>query len=103
MDLNIYKDLKRDVEGVFVNVHPIQRGGVLTLEARKSLLEFGDGYSVCDYCFESRVDLVQKPPVRNLVADIAEFLNMDEVRFTAGCRHAKWAAMHMVCEPGDSI
>ncbi|MCL7414533.1 MAG: O-phospho-L-seryl-tRNA:Cys-tRNA synthase [ANME-2 cluster archaeon] len=103
MDLNIYKNLERNVEGIFVNVHPIQRGGVLTPEARKALLEFGDGYSVCDYCFESRVDLVQKPPVRNLVQDIVEFLNMDDVRFTAGCRHAKWAAMHMACEPGDSI
>jgi len=28
---------------------------------------------------------------------------MDDVRFTAGCRHAKWAVMHMVCEPGDTV
>jgi len=52
---------------------------------------------------ESRVDLVENPPVHDLTQDIAEFLNMDDVRFTAGCRHAKWAAMHMVCEPGDTV
>ncbi|MCG2735005.1 MAG: O-phospho-L-seryl-tRNA:Cys-tRNA synthase, partial [Candidatus Methanoperedenaceae archaeon] len=96
-------NVTRGVSETYVNVHPIQRGGVLTAEARKALLEFGDGYSVCDYCFESRVDLVENPPVHDLTQDIAEFLNMDDVRFTAGCRHAKWAAMHMVCEPGDTV
>lgn len=103
MDLRKYKNLTRGVEDTFVNVHPIQRGGVLTGEARKALLEFGDGYSVCDYCFEARVDLVQKPPVRDFTYDVAEFLNVDDVRFTAGCRHAKWAAMHMITEPGDTV
>ena len=29
-----------------VNVNPIQRGGLLTAEARKALQEFGDGYSI---------------------------------------------------------
>lgn len=103
MNLNLYKNLKRGVESNFINLNPIQRGGVLTVEARKAVLEFADGYSVCDYCFESRVDLVQNPPVRNLTEDIAEFLNMDDVRYTAGCRHAKWAAMHMVGKPGDTV
>jgi len=95
--------LNRGIESTYINLNPIQRGGVLTAEARKAALEFADGYSVCDFCFESRVDLVQNPPVRNLTADIAEFLNMDDVRFTAGCRHAKWAAMHMVTEPGETL
>jgi Sep-tRNA:Cys-tRNA synthetase len=57
MDTKKYKNVTRGVSETYVNVHPIQRGGVLTAEARKALLEFGDGYSVCDYCFESRVDL----------------------------------------------
>ncbi|WP_091689939.1 O-phospho-L-seryl-tRNA:Cys-tRNA synthase [Methanococcoides vulcani] len=103
MNLDIYKNLNRGVESTYINLNPIQRGGVLTAEARKAALEFADGYSVCDFCFESRVDLVQNPPVRNLTADIAEFLNMDDVRYTAGCRHAKWAVMHMVTEPGETI
>ncbi|MCX9013979.1 MAG: O-phospho-L-seryl-tRNA:Cys-tRNA synthase [Candidatus Methanoperedens sp.] len=103
MELNKYKNITRGISDTYVNVHPIQRGGVLTGEARKALLEFGDGYSVCDYCFEARVDLVDKPPVKDFTQDVAEFLNMDDVRFTAGCRHAKWAVMHMVCEPGDTV
>jgi len=103
VNLDRYRDVTRGIQDKYVNVHPIQRGGVLTGEARKALLEFGDGYSVCDYCFEARVDLVSKPPIREFTQDVAEFLNMDEVRFTAGCRHAKWAAMLMACEPGDTI
>lgn len=103
MDLNKYTNLKRGTESTYINLNPIQRGGVLTGEARKAVLEFADGYSVCDYCFESRVDLVKNPPINNLTADIAEFLNMDDIRFTAGCRHAKWAVMHMVAEPGQTI
>src|SRR3989304_7359327 len=103
MDFKKYRNVIRGLSETYVNVLPIQRGGVLTAEARKALLEFGDGYSVCDYCFESRVDLVENPPVHSLVQDVGEFLNMDDVRFTAGCRHAKWAAMHMVCEPGDTV
>lgn len=103
MQLNKYRNITRGISDTYVNVHPIQRGGILTGEARKALLEFGDGYSLCDFCFEARVDLLDKPPVRDLIDDIAEFLNMDDVRFTAGCRHAKWAAMHMVCQPGDTV
>lgn len=103
MDLKKYRELTRGIQDVYVNVHPIQRGGILTAEARKALLEFADGYSVCDYCFESRVDLVENPPIRDFVGDVAEFLNMDDVRFTAGCRHAKWSVMHMACEPGDTV
>jgi len=41
MDLNKYKNLTRGISDTYVNVHPIQRGGVLTAEARKALLEFG--------------------------------------------------------------
>jgi len=46
MDLKKDKNITRGVSDTYVNVHPIQRGGVLTGEARKALLEFGDGYSV---------------------------------------------------------
>jgi Sep-tRNA:Cys-tRNA synthetase len=76
-----------------INIHPIQRGGILTDNARKVLVEWADGYSVCDLCFEGRVDLIENPPVREFRDDVAGFLNMDEVRFTAGARHAKFAIM----------
>ena len=94
MDLNRYSpnNLKRTSKGL-INIHPIQRGGILTDEARKVLLEWADGYSVCDVCLEGRVDLLKNPPVNELKQDIAEFLGMDTARFTAGARHAKFAVM----------
>ncbi len=85
-------NLKRPSKGL-INIHPIQRGGILTEEARKVLLEWADGYSVCDVCLEGRVDLLKNPPVDALKQDIAEFLGMDTARFTAGARHAKFAVM----------
>ncbi len=94
MDLNRYSpnNLKRPSRGL-INIHPIQRGGILTEEARKILLEWADGYSVCDVCLEGRVDLLKNPPVDALKQDVAEFLGMDTARFTAGARHAKFAVM----------
>ncbi|RLI13591.1 O-phospho-L-seryl-tRNA:Cys-tRNA synthase, partial [Candidatus Bathyarchaeota archaeon] len=44
-------------EGV-VNLNPIQRGGILPEEARRALLEFGDGYSMCDFCLKGRIDMI---------------------------------------------
>ncbi len=85
-------ELQRPSKGM-INVHPIQRGGILTEEARKVLLEWGDGYSMCDLCFEGRVDLIDNPPIKRFKEEVAEFLGMDEVRFTAGARHAKFVAM----------
>ncbi|WP_290623648.1 MULTISPECIES: O-phospho-L-seryl-tRNA:Cys-tRNA synthase [unclassified Archaeoglobus] len=84
--------LERPSKGM-INIHPIQRGGILTEEARKLLLEWGDGYSLCDLCFEGRVDLIDNPPVKKFKEEVAEFLGMDDVRFTAGARHAKFVAM----------
>ncbi len=94
MNLDRYSpnNLKRPSSGM-INVHPIQRGGILTEEARQVLLEWADGYSVCDLCLEGRVDLVKNPPIEEFKRDVAEFLNMDEVRFTAGARHAKFVIM----------
>mgnify|MGYP000427397059 CR=1 FL=1 len=71
-----------------VNVNPIQRGGVLTPEAEKALLEFGDGYSICDFCLKGRIDLIRRPPVEDFLRDVASFLNMDLVRLTNRCRDA---------------
>ncbi|HIH70078.1 O-phospho-L-seryl-tRNA:Cys-tRNA synthase [Methermicoccus shengliensis] len=85
-------NLKRPSSG-YINIHPIQRGGILTPEARKVLLEWADGYSVCDLCFEGRVDTIKKPPIVEFKQDVAEFLGMDDVRFTAGARHAMFVVM----------
>jgi Sep-tRNA:Cys-tRNA synthetase len=101
--LQKYCGISRNIEESFINIHPIQRGGVLTAEARKVLLDFGDGYSMCDYCFEARIVKVKKPPVVDFMQDLATFLDIDEVRPTAGARHAKRAVMEAITEPGDTV
>jgi len=101
--LQKYCGISRNIEESFINIHPIQRGGVLTSEARKVLLDFGDGYSMCDFCFEARIVTVKKPPVVDFIQDLTTFLDIDEVRPTAGARHAKRAVMEAITEPGDTI
>ena len=76
-----------------VNVNPIQRGGLLTAEARKALQEFGDGYSMCDFCLKGRIDMIRKPPVAGFLQDLASFLGMDVVRLTNRCRDAIFVAL----------
>lgn len=71
-----------------INVNPIQRGGMLTQGAEKALLEFGDGYSICDFCLKGRIDKIRKPPVEDFLQDLASFLGMDVVRLTNRCRDA---------------
>ena len=94
MNLNRYtpNNLKRPSKEM-ININPIQRGGILTPEARAVLSDWADGYSVCDLCIKGRVDLIDNPPISEFKKDVAEFLNMDDVRFTAGARHAKYAIM----------
>lgn len=103
IDLNKYRNLRRRVDEDWINIHPIQRGGILPPESREALMSFADGYSTCDYCLEGRLDLVQKPPISDFVEDVARFLNMDEVRFTPGARGAQQALFNAIAEPGDSI
>ncbi len=104
--LQQYEHLKRDFsEERYINLNPIQRGGVLTEAARKALLEFGDGYSVCDWCppKAARIDMIKRPPVYDFLEDLAKFLNMDVGRIVAGCRGAKLIAFSMLSETGDYV
>lgn len=103
INLDKYKNLRREIDEGWINLHPIQRGGILPPEAKQALLSFADGYSICDYCLEGRVDLLRKPPVEDFAKDVAKFLNMDEVRFTSGARHAKSIIFGCLAEPGDTI
>ncbi len=89
MNLDLYRNLFRDAEENYINLNPIQRGGVLTPEARKAIVKFADGYSVCDFCLKGRLDLITKPPIKQFYEDLAEFLNMDVARITPGARQAK--------------
>ena len=100
--LNLQREFK---EERYINLHPIQRGGVLTDAARKALLEFGDGYSTCDWCppKAARLDAIKRPPIAQFMQDLAEFLGMDVARVVTRCREAKFIAFATLGEPGDYV
>ena len=102
--LEKYLNLRREVKG-YINLNPIQRGGILTEAARKALVEFGDGYSVCDWCPPKtpRLDLIKRPPIYDFILDAAEFLGMDILRVVTRCREAKFIVFQMLGKPGDYI
>lgn len=100
--LRRFTDLRRENYGL-INLNPIQRGGILSPAARKVLDEWGDGYSVCDYC-EGCIHEIKKPPVDVFTKEILpEFLEIDSVRITNGAREGKYLVMHSMCEKGDPI
>ncbi|MEW6104434.1 MAG: O-phospho-L-seryl-tRNA:Cys-tRNA synthase [bacterium] len=104
--LQRYLDLKRDFrEDKCINLHPIQRGGVLSEEARKAINEFGDGYSTCDWCppKSARLDMIEKPPIKQFLEDLTIFLGMDVARVVTRCREAKWIAFSALAKPGDYV
>jgi len=100
-NLEKFCNLKRDIAEI--NIDPLQRGGILTPQAQAALLEWGDGYSVCDFC-AGRLDRIKTPPIEEFVHGVLpEFLGTDEVRVTHGAREGKFAAMHALCEKGDWV
>ena len=100
-NLGKFTKLKRDIARI--NLDPLQRGGILTNEARAALMEWGDGYSVCDFC-AGMLDRIKTPPVEEFVhVVLPEFLGTDEVRITHGAREGKFAAMHALSEKGDYV
>ncbi len=88
----------------YINIDPLQTGGKLTDEARKALVEWGDGYSICDFCTTGRLDEIKKPAIYNFVHEqLPEFLGCDVVRVTNGAREAKFAVMHSLAKKGGWI
>ena len=78
----------------FINIDPLQTGGKLTEEAREALLEWGDGYSVCDFC-QGRLDEIKTPPIFDFVHDhLPKFLGSDVARITNGAREGKFIVIH---------
>jgi Sep-tRNA:Cys-tRNA synthetase len=78
----------------FINIDPLQTGGKLTEDAKRALLEWGDGYSVCDFC-PGTLDRIKTPPIYDFVHEtLPEFLGSDVARVTNGAREAKFAIMH---------
>jgi len=100
-NLDKFARLKRETSRI--NLDPLQRGGMLTAEARLALMEWSDGYSICDFC-AGVLDRIKNPPVEEFVhGALPEFLGTDEVRISHGAREGKFAAMHALCERGDYV
>ncbi|MDQ1251857.1 MAG: Sep-tRNA:Cys-tRNA synthetase [Euryarchaeota archaeon] len=94
--------VKRETLGS-INIDPLQTGGTLTDTAKKALVEWGDGYSVCDFC-GGVLDQIKKPPIFDFVHQaLPEFLGCDEARITNGARESKFAVMHSLGKTGDWI
>jgi Sep-tRNA:Cys-tRNA synthetase len=86
-----------------INLNPLQRGGLLYPESRQVLLEWADGYSICDFC-DGSLDQIKRPPIADFVHTLLpDFLDIDEVRITHGAREGKFAVMHAICKPDDTI
>ncbi len=87
----------------FINIMPLQTGSVLTGAARRALIEFGDGYSVCDFC-TGRLTDIANPPVNVFVRDILPpFLGCDVATLTYGARDGIFMVFHSVTKPGDVV
>ncbi len=94
----------RTREEEFINVDPIQAGGRLTLDARKALLAYGDGYSVCDHCLKPfRLDKIKKPPLEDFHKDLATFLGMHDARVVPGARRGFQAVVSSIVNKGDPV
>lgn len=89
--------LKRQTKD-FINIDPLQTGGKLTEEAKEALLEWGDGYSVCDFC-QGKLDEIRTPPIYDFVhKELPEFLGCDVARITTGAREGMFAIMHAIAK-----
>ena len=92
----------RTREEEYINIDPIQAAGRLTLEARKALITYGDGYSVCDYCFKPfRLDYIKRPPIAEFMTELAEFVGMDVARVLRGARNGFQVVSNALLEKGD--
>ncbi len=99
---NKFSFLTRKTRG-FVNIMPLQTGSILGRKAKKALMEFGNGYAICDYC-DGNLHGIQNPPVEYLVQGILpQFLGCDTVRLTMGAREGKFIVLHAMTNPGDTI
>lgn len=86
-----------------ININPIQRGGILTEDARKTLIEFGDGYSVCDFCLKGQLHEIKKPNICGFHEDLAKWLNVSEVRITPGNRIAQRIVFNVLKEENGIV
>lgn len=93
-----YSNLTRRINEEFINIHPIQRGGLLTPEAYQALIAYGDGYSLCNNCLKGRIDKIKNPPVVDFLDDLGAYLNIDNIMPTAAARDSKRIVMKALAE-----
>ncbi|MEN6518978.1 MAG: O-phospho-L-seryl-tRNA:Cys-tRNA synthase [Methanospirillum sp.] len=87
-----------------INIQPIQAAGRLTLEARKAVISYGDGYSTCDACRKPfRLDKICKPPIASFHQELAAFLNLDQARVVPGARRGFQAVTASLVQKGDPV
>lgn len=104
--LERYLQMRREfADKRLINLNPIQRGGVLTEAAKKAIVEFGDGYSTCDWCPPKtpRLDQIERPPIAQFMKDLATFLGMDVARVVTRCREAIFIVFRTLGRPGDHV
>ncbi len=104
--LERYLQMRREfADKRLINLNPIQRGGVLTEAAKEAIVEFGDGYSTCDWCppKTSRLDQIERPPIAQFMKDLATFLGMDVARVVTRCREAIFIVFRTLGRPGDYV
>jgi len=101
-ELSKFMEMHRNI-AEYINLNPIQRGGILPDSVKEIVLEWVDGYSICDHC-EGVLSEIKDPPIETFIAEILpKFLEIDEVRLTNGAREGIFAILHSVCKPGNSI
>jgi len=86
-------------EAIIVN--PLMTGGLLPSDVQERM--FGNGwlcvgYSVCFDCIKGQSSLITKPPIREFLADVAEFLGGEVAYHTFGCRAAQFAVMKTISD-----
>lgn len=86
-----------------INLMPLQTGGILTDAAKEALVEFADGYSVCDFCLGDLCQITN-PPIRDFVHEsLPKFLDCEVATITHGAREGIFMVMHSLMKPGDSL
>lgn len=101
-DLRKFWGVKRSTLNT-INIDPLQTGGKLTPKAREVLLQWGDGYSVCDFCL-GVLDEIKTPPIYDFVHDaLPKFLGIEHVRITNGAREGMFAVMHALARGGGQV
>ena len=101
--INKYTRMKRFTRPDFINIHPIQAAGKLTEAAKQTLIEFGDGYSICDLCLEGKMQTIKNPPIKDFLEDISTFMGMEIARPTAGSRMAMNITFKILANIGDTV